>query len=221
MDIHDLKRLVALGEGSFLEFKYRVPQPDRIAREVIALANTKGGKVLLGVGDDGTLVGLKDSQEELFALQQALDGYCEPHVDVRIEGVRISRRREVLVIDVPRSKAKPHYLVHDATNGTRVNGKKAYVRVGSESIEASREAVKLMKAEQHPRDTQFTFGKDEQRLMRYLERYERITVREYAQLTGMPEKRASHTLVLMTRAGVLQLHADPEEDYFTVALADV
>lgn len=218
MNVDDLKRLVSLGEGSHLEFKYRVPRPEKIAREVIALANSKGGKVLVGVGDDGSLVGLKDAEEELFSLQRALEGYCEPQIAVSIEGVRVSRRREVLVIDVPRSASKPHYLVRDAQNGSEVNGKKAYVRVGADSIEASREAVKLMKAERNPRDTTFTFGDDEQRLMRYLERYERVTVREYARLAGVPEKRASHTLVLMARANVLKLHPDPQEDYFTVAL---
>ncbi len=217
MNVDDLKRLVALGEGAHLEFKHRVPRPDRMAKEVIALANTGGGRVLLGVDDDGSIVGVKDSNEELFALQNALESYCEPPVTLNVEGVRVSRKRDVLVIDVPRSAVKPHYLRKGACNGSEPNGRKAYVRVGAESVEASREAVKLMKAERNPRDTRFTFGEAEQKLMAYLERYERITVREYARLAGIPPKRASHTLVLMARAEVLRLHSDPKEDYFTVA----
>ena len=216
MDAYDLKRLVALGEGARLEFKYRVPRPDRIAKEVIALANTQGGKVLVGVGDDGSLVGVKDAEEELFALQEALDAFCEPPVSLAIEGVRISRRREVLVIDVPRSAAKPHFLVPESPRGARQK-RKAYIRVGAESVEASREAVALMQAEASPRDVRFTFGEAEQQLMRYLERYERITVREYARLIGRPDWKASKTLVLMARAGVLRLHPEAGEDYFPVA----
>ena len=212
MDVRDLKRFVALGEGPHLEFKYRVPRPDRIAKEVIALANTGGGRVLIGVGDDGSLVGVKDAEEELFALRAALTAHCEPPIVLAIEGVRISRRREVLVLDVPRSAAKPHYLVPEG-EGKR----KAYVRVGDESVEASREAVSLMKAEHNPRDVRFTFGEAEQQLMRYLERYERITVREYARLVGLPAWKASKTLVLMARAGVLRLNPESGEDYFTVA----
>jgi predicted HTH transcriptional regulator len=214
MDVRDLKRFVALGEGPHLEFKYRVPRPDRIAKEVIALANTGGGRVFIGVGDDGSLVGVKDAEEELFALREALTTHCEPPVALAIEGIRISRRREVLVLDVPRSASKPHYLVPE----TPEEGKrKAYVRVGAESVEASREAVSLMKAERNPRDVRFTFGEAEQQLMRYLERYERITVREYARLVGLPAWKASKTLVLMARAGVLRLNSEPREDYFTVA----
>ncbi len=217
MNFDDLRRLVGLGEGAHLEFKYRVPRADRIAREVIALANTSGGRVLVGVEDDGKIVGVKDANEELFALQAALELHCDPPVALNIEGVRISRKREVLVIDVPRSAAKPHFLIQDAPADSEATGKKAYVRVGSESVEASREAIRLMKAEHSPRDTRFVFGEPERKLMAYLEHYERITVREYARLAGVTPKRASHTLVLMTRAEVLRLHSDPQEDYFTVA----
>ena len=52
---------------------------------------------------------------------------------------------------------------------------------------------------------------------RYLERYERITVREYARLAGLPAWKASRTLVLMARAGVLRFHPEAGEDHFTVA----
>jgi predicted HTH transcriptional regulator len=219
MDVHDLRRLVALGEGPHLEFKHRVPRPDRIAREVIALANTGGGKVLLGVGDDGALVGVKDTEEELYALRGALDAHCEPPVRLRIEGVRISRRREVLVIDVPASADKPHFLVgeENGMNGATAAKRKAFVRVGHESVEASREAVSLMRAERRPRDVRFTFGEQEQQLMKYLERYERITVREYARLAGLPRWKASKTLVLLAEARVLRHHPDAGEDFFTVA----
>ena len=46
MTSNDVKRLAAMGEGRTLEFKNRVPRPERIAREVIALANTDGGSGL-------------------------------------------------------------------------------------------------------------------------------------------------------------------------------
>lgn len=244
MTLDDLKRLVSLGEGLQIEFKHRVPRPDRIAREVIALANTRGGKVFLGVDDSGALVGVKDPEEELYALREALDAHCEPPVVLNITGVRVSRRREVLVIDVPESARKPHFLVEEeagdssapltaggsapVTGGSaRVAGggaaadlaeaarRTAYLRLGSHSVEASRESVRLMRAERNPTDVRFTFGDAEQQLMRYLERHERVTVRQYARLVGLKERDASHTLVLLTRAGVLRHHADTGEDYFT------
>ncbi|HLA63371.1 MAG TPA: ATP-binding protein [Rhodothermales bacterium] len=221
MNVDDLKRLVSFGEGPQIEFKQRVPRPERIAREVIALANTRGGKVLVGVDDDGGLVGVKDPDEEVFALRDALDQFCEPPVTLNVEGVRVSRRREVLVVDVPESAQKPHFLVEepsgDGAGGPQDVRRTAFVRVGEQSIEASRETVRLMRAERNPVDTRFTFGEAEQLLLRYLERHERVTVAQYARLSGLKERDASHTLVLLTRARVLRHHPEPGEDFFTAA----
>ncbi len=216
MHLADLKRIVSLGEGMHVEFKRRVPRPERIAKEVIALANAEGGRVLVGVDDDGTVRGVRDAVEEEFALRRALDTHVDPPVSVTLERVPVTAKREVLVVDVPASAEKPHYLV--GVNGES-NGREriAFVRVGASSVTASREAVRLMKHARAPRDVRFEFGEKEQKLMRYLDRHETITVAAFAQLAGIPKRRASQTLVLLAKAAVLRLHPSEREDYFTLA----
>ncbi len=215
MELHDLKRYVSFGEGTYIEFKRRVPAPERIAKEVIALANARGGKVFVGVDDDGTIRGVRDVEEERFALRQALDAHTDPPVPFEIEAVPVTPKREVLVVDIPESREKPHYLV-GVENG---NGKArtAYVRVADQSIEASREAVRLMKHERDPHDVRFEFGDKERVLMRYLDRHEQITVETFARLVDIPKRRASQTLVLLAKANLLRLHPDEKADYFTLA----
>jgi predicted HTH transcriptional regulator len=66
MTLRELSQLTGLGEGQHLEFKKRVPGPERIAKEMIAFANTGGGRLLLGVDDDGSVVGVKDAAEEEY-----------------------------------------------------------------------------------------------------------------------------------------------------------
>ena len=212
----DLRRLAAMGEGRHLEFKNRVPRPDRIAREVIALANTDGGKVLVGVDDDGTVLGVKDAQEEFFALQAALADRIVPPVALDFEPVRVSRTREVLVVHVPASPDRPHVLRPDRRpDGTRPK-QRAFVRVADQSVEASREAVDLMKAETRGDAVTFTFGDAERQLLDYLARHETITVRAYARMHKMPPWKASKALVMLTRAGILALHPrEGGEDVFT------
>ena len=213
MTADDLKRLVALGEGARLEFKNRVPRPDRIARELIALANTDGGTLLLGVDDDGSIPGLKDAHEELYALEQALAGRVEPPLDYRVETVQTSRTRTVVVLTVPPSAERPHYLRPGADPRAK---RTTFVRVEDQAVEASREAVALMKAERRGEAVTFTFGDPERRLLEYLDRHERITVRQYARLNRIPVWRASKALVLLARAGIVALHARPGgEDWFT------
>lgn len=212
MDLRDLKRYVSFGEGFHIEFKRRAPQPERIAREVIALANARGGKLFVGVDDDGTIRGVRDVEEERFAVRQALDAHCDPPVEVAIEAVPVTRKREVLVVDVPESRQKPHYLVGGMNGAARA----AYVRVGHQSIEASREAVRLMKHERAPSDVRFEFGDKERALMRYLDRHEQITVEAFARLVDIPRRRASQTLVLLAKANLLRFYPDERADYFTL-----
>jgi predicted HTH transcriptional regulator len=215
MEAHDLRRLVALGEGQHIEFKRRMPRPERLAREAIALANAQGGRVLLGVGDDGEIVGVRDAAEEEFALRRAMEEHCDPPVNYLIESVPVTAKREVLVVDVPESPLKPHFLVipDNGVPGSRT----AFVRVGHQSIEASREAVRLMKKRGDRSDVRFEFGEKERALMRYLDRHERITVEQFATLADIPVRLASHTLVLLSRANLLRLHPGEREDYFTLA----
>ncbi|OZC03384.1 AlbA family DNA-binding domain-containing protein [Rubricoccus marinus] len=217
MTLDDLRRLAAMGEGRYLEFKNRVPRPDRLAREIIALANTDGGKVLIGVDDDGSVVGVKDADEELFALREALGGRVEPEVEIEVEPVRVSRRRLALVVDVPPSMDRPHYLRPDADPRQK---RKVFVRVEDQSVEASREAVLLMKEQRKGTGARFTFGERERKLLAYLDRHERVTVEGYARLAGVPPWKASKTLVQLAHAGVLALHAQPGgADYFTASVA--
>ena len=217
----DIKRLAAMGEGAYLEFKNRVPRPERIAREVIAFANTDGGKVLIGVDDDGTVLGVKDAHEEFYSLQVAVADRILPAIDLRFEPIRISRTREVLVVHVPASPDRPHVLVPDRRADGTLPKRRAFVRVVDQSVEASREAVALMKAEGRDDPVQFTFGDAERRLLEYLDRHERITVREYARMTRTPPWQASRTLVMLARAGIVSLHPQPGGvDYFTAALGN-
>lgn len=212
MTFKELTQLASRGESLTLEFKKRVPTPDRLAKEVIALANTAGGHVFIGVDDDGTVSGLRDAIEEEYALREALNQHCDPPVTVSTERVPISSKRDVLVVSVPLSDARPHYLVDNGAERPV-----AYVRVHEMSIEASREAVRLMRHREEGPGVQFTFGERERLLLRYLDAYGRITVGQFASLAGIPARQASQTLVLLTKARLLDHHADPGEDYFLLA----
>ncbi len=212
MNLRELTQLASPGEGPYLEFKRKVPEEERIAKEVIAFANTRGGRVLVGVDDDGSLVGVKDAGEEEYALLSALRNRCRPEVAIRTERVPLSKKRDVIVVHIPESQEKPHFLTtRDQETST------AYVRVEDKSVEATREDVRLMRAAQQPVDVLFEFGEKEQMLMRYLDTYGRITVSQFASLANIPSRQASHTLVLLTKGNVLQHHRDERENYFTLA----
>lgn len=213
MTLQELTQLSSLGEGMHLEFKRKVPRPERIAKEAIAFANTHGGRLLLGVDDDGSVVGVRDAEEEEFALKGALTAHCDPPLAFTTEHVQVSEKRYVIIVHVPESGDKPHFLVDGEAART------AYIRVDDMSVEASREHLRLMRRRNGEEKVTFEFGEKELLLMRYLEHYGRITVKQFASMAQVSLRSASQTLVLLTRANVLRLHADVQDDYFTLAYA--
>lgn len=215
MTLRELKQLVSLGEGISLEFKRRVPRAERIAKEVIALANTHGGRILLGVDDDGAIVGVDDAGEEEFVLHRAVDTHVVPPVTYHTERLPIAGRRDVILVTVPESGDKPHHLV-DPPEVAQGDGT-AYVRVEEMSVEASPESVAMMREEANGAGVTFQFGDNESLLMRYLEDYGRVTVAQFARMADLPAQEASQTLLRLARANVLTLHADRGDDYFTLA----
>ena len=95
----DLEILIQQGEGTTLEFKESLSSS--FSRELVAMANTVGGKLLLGVRDDGTVIGVKDSNT-LRARVQDIARNCDPPVKVLVEPVD-----DVLAVHVRESDAKP------------------------------------------------------------------------------------------------------------------
>ena len=95
----DIDIMIQQGEGTTLEFKEALSAG--FARELVALANTIGGRILLGVADDGTVKGIKDTNA-LRARIQDIARNCDPSVKVRVEPVD-----GVLAVHVRESDAKP------------------------------------------------------------------------------------------------------------------
>lgn len=216
MTLRELEQLVELGEGISLEFKRRVPQPERIAKEIVALANTNGGRIVLGVGDDGTIEGFEHIAEQQFLLRQATEAHCTPPVEYETERVVVGDQRDVIVVIVPESRKKPHFLVADASsNGSEPTGP-VYVRVEDRSVEATDETVQRLREQRPEGSVTFEFGDTESLLMRYLDDYGRITVPQLAQLADISPEHASQTLLRLTRADLLHLHNSEDGDYFTL-----
>lgn len=214
MTRRELEQLVALGEGISVEFKRRVPQPERIAKELIALTNTHGGRIVLGVDDDGTILGIDHASEEKFLLRRAIEAHCRPPVDYQTERVVVEPRCDVLVVTIPESSTKPHRVVADGADADDAGT--AYVRVEAKSVEASAETMEELQEQKDRSGVTFEFGETESLLMRYLDDYGRISVSQLAQLADIPPERASQTLLRLTKADLLHLHPDEDGDYFTL-----
>ena len=210
MTRRELESLVARGEGANLEFKKRTPEPDRIAREMVALANSGSGKILIGVEDDGAILGVTDSTEEEFAVRKAVDAWCLPPVRWNIRRVEVSRKREVLVISIPTARSGPH-TVRRSLDDPRG---RMYVRFNDESVVASPEAYMIASRMSDERPSAFEFGSDELLAMKLLDKADLLTVSTLAQEGSFSPFRARQILTQLTITGVIRHVTSRPEDYF-------
>lgn len=213
MDLKELRALVKKGEGTNLEFKLKASHPEKIVREVVAFANTDGGILLIGVGDDKSIPGLKFADEDEYLLTRAIQKYCSPEITYRLDKLTVQAEREVLIFTIPSSDQKPHYVIQDFEN----NLGKAYVRVLDRSVQASKEMREVLKGERKQRNIRFTYGEKEHTLMQYLAAHQMITVDEFSKAAHIPRAMASRTLVLLVLANVLKILPNEVQDYFTIA----
>lgn len=218
MDYKDVNRIIEEGEGFEVEFKRKVSSPEKIARALSAFANTRGGHILFGVDDDGSIVGVESEKSELELIHEASSYYCIPEVELHIDIVPFDGK-DVVVAYVPESRNKPHYF-SGSTNGDAANGEvtKVYIRVNDKTVMASKEVVRILRSERtDARPMKIEIGENEKRLFTYLEERERITVPQFARLVNISDRRASRTLVSLVRAGVVRIHTLEKQDYYTLA----
>lgn len=209
MTIPDFIRLVKTGEGSYLEFKRTISSPEKVAREISAFANTRGGILLIGVNDNKSVVGVESFYEEEMALEKALDYYCQPPVDADIE-ILPYYERELIIVRIPEAERKP--VAVDA-DGKRT----VYIRDKDKSVQASKEVAAVLRNSTSSSGIKFEYGPNEQRLFRYLGEYDRITVTEFANLVNISQRRASRVLTNLVSAGVLRLFSHEKQEFFTHA----
>lgn len=209
MTKQDLKNLIATGEGDFLEFKQKIASPEKIAREIAAFANSNGGKILIGVGDRGELIGTESYMEEEFWLRQAADELCIPPLDIQLELLSIGKK-DILIVEIPEAEKKPVYVKGKKT-------RKVYVRQADESVVANEDLIEVMKQGSQEEGITFEFGEKERLLFRFLNEYTEITVERFSILINTTTYTASKILINMVSVGVLDLFEKDGVAHYTLS----
>ena len=217
MKSRDLLDLIEGGETLSCEFKRKFSTQEKIAREMMAFANTKGGYLIIGVDDDKKIVGVESEKTESELILDVAKNYCEPPLNVQIDYVEI-KGKEVVVVEVPESTKKPHRL-QDYLNELDINSSIVTIRVNDKSVQASKEMIRILKAQSTQMQLKkYSIGTNEKVVFEYLDKNEKISVKELSSFTNISERRASRTLVKLVRANLLFVHTkDNGDEFFTSA----
>lgn len=128
-------QLIDQGEGQQQDFKFEVSDAAKIARSLVAFANTDGGRLLIGVKDNGRISGIR-SEEEYYMLENAASRYCFPEVTFLSKEWNINGKK-VLEVIIKKSDDAPHRAPDH-------NSKlKAYIRVDDQNILANGIQMKI------------------------------------------------------------------------------
>jgi len=203
-----LQKLLRQKESENLEFKSRLSSPFKAAKELAAMANTMGGRIIVGVEDDGSIKGVDNPDEEKSILLDAALNYCDPPLtpDMKIAFIE---GKTLIVVSIPHSTAK--HVIRDP-GGNRL----FYVRVRDKNLQASPKTA--MRLEEGP-DRAFPPGqldRHEKMLVDYLKKHEKITLREFARCANVSRRRASRIIVKLERAALIRQHDLEPRTFYTL-----
>ena len=208
MTRNQLDDLIAKGESTRLEFKRSISASHRIARTLAAFANTAGGTLLIGVNDDGRIVGVASEVREMRKIEDATDRLVEPTLSISYETLAPDGRK-VLIITVEESQEKPHYAIDEAGRRT------IYVRAKDKSVPTSR----LIHASE-PGDGQLVRSPMARTLIQYLRKNDFITTDKFAKLINVSDYRANKLLRQLTEQGLLLMVDKQRPTRFALKLAE-
>ncbi len=206
-DKHYLKRLISEGEHQQQDFKYRVSDAQKLAKSVSAFANTDGGRLLIGVRDDGVMSGVR-SEEEIYMMHQAAYRYCRPEASIKFDTFHVEGRTIVLAT-VPPSDKRPVCAVDDA-------GKLcAYIRIADENIVASPVHLAIWRESQKLQGSVMTYTDSVRKLLDALTT-QRMTLNQLVRRSAIPRPKVITMLARLIRFRVVQWEYADQQFLFRI-----
>lgn len=203
-----IEKLIDEGEHQMLDFKFEISDSKKIARTLVAFANTDGGRLLIGVKDNGSISGIR-TEEEKHMIQTASEMFCKPNVIFQAKEWNINGKT-VLEVIVPKSK----YHKHKAPDHNNLY--KVYIRVKDQNIIADRILLKIWKNQNNKQEIKITFTDSEMFLLKYLNENKKITIKEFIKETRINKKEAERILVNFTLINLIKLEITEKVIFFSL-----
>lgn len=194
---HHIQNLILEGEHQMLDFKFEISDSRRIARSLAAFANTDGGRLLVGVKDNGAIAGVR-SDEEIHMIEAAAVMYCQPKVHYTTEEWEINGKT-VLEVIIPKDEQQKHKAPDNQGNY------KIFVRVKDENLVADNVLIKVWKSDKLAIPAKITFTETETFLLHYLSEHEEITLQEFRQLAQINKRKAEAILADFIIVGTIEI----------------
>ena len=204
-----LQQLIAQGEHQQQDFKYKVMDAEKLARSVSAFANTDGGRLLIGVRDDGHISGIR-SEEEIYMMYSAAYKYCEPQPSIHFDTLH-AEGRNVVIATVPPSPQKPVFAL------TAEGKRRAYIRIHDENILASPVHLDIWRQETSRQGALMHYSDDEAHLLSTLREHPSVTLNQTVRHARLPRHKVIRLLARFIRFGIATWTYQDERFLFSLA----
>jgi len=190
-----LIKMIAEGEHQRQDFKYCINDSRKIARSMVAFANTDGGRLLLGIRDNGSVAGIQ-SDEEFYMAEAAAKLYSKPPINFQtiqwmIEG------KSVLEINIQKSDKIP-YLAQNEDGKWLV-----YIRKDDQNIVAPAILLKVWDQQKSQQGVHIRFSNEEKRILSLLETNQNISLNQFSRQSNLPRWESEKIIVKLIVIGVV------------------
>ncbi len=204
LDAAELAARIAEGEGRSLEFKRGLPRPEKLARTLAAFANTRGGLLLIGIGDRGEVFGAPRPRATLASVREIAEHGVEPPLKVELALVELEGK-SIVCCSTPLSPLRPHAAIG-------VDGEREVVTRSGSSNRAADGPTRRAIVEQ--RTNKRSLDALEKRVLEWVDERTRrgaattsdATVGAFCAAANIGKQRARRAFVELERAGLLVGH---------------
>ncbi len=192
-----IKKLISQGEHRQLDFKFEISDSKKIARSLVSFSNTDGGKLLVGVKDNGIIAGVR-SDEEFYMVEAAAQLYCRPEVKFKTKEWEIDGKT-VLEIIIPKSENGPYYAPDK-------DGKwMVYIRVNDQNLLANNVLLKVWQMKKRKKGITIRFTDKEKILLSYLDKNGSITISKFRKVASISKRVAEKVLVDLITLKIIEI----------------
>lgn len=189
-------QLIKQGEHQQQDFKFEISDARKIAKSLSAFSNTDGGRLLVGVKDNGKIAGVR-SEEEIYMIEAAAKLYSKPEIHCNMHLYEIEGH-QVLEVVIPKGESAPYYAKDEN------NHYKAYIRIKDENILATPVHLRLWQSQYAQKGVFVRYSTPEQHLLHFLSQNEKISLTQCCKQIGIPCPKAIDTLAKFIHFGLIE-----------------
>ena len=202
-----LLRLIKEGEHQQQDFKYRISDARKLARSVSAFANTDGGRLLIGVRDDGQMSGVR-SEEEIYMMHQAAYRYCRPEASIKFDTYHVDGHT-IVIATVPQSDRRPICALDEHDRPW------AYIRIADENIAASPVHLAIWRDSRNARGSVMTYTESVHQLLDVLHE-QSLTLNQLVRHSSIPRPKVITLLARLVRFNVVECRYADQQFLFSL-----